>query len=46
MTPENPGGIAHQKLVCDICGKAFNTMESLKQHQEEEIIIEESGAGV
>jgi hypothetical protein len=46
MTPENPGKILQQELVCEICGELFNTVESLKQHREAEITTEEAGAGV
>jgi uncharacterized Zn finger protein (UPF0148 family) len=36
MTPENPGKILQQELVCEICGELFNTVESLKHHREAE----------
>lgn len=46
MTPDDPGDIANQGLVCDICGKLFDTVESLEQHREAEITSKEVGAGV
>lgn len=46
MTPEDPGDIAKQGLVCDICGGLFDSVESLEQHREAEITNEEAGAGL
>ena len=46
MSPEKPGEIANEKLICDVCGKLFITVESLKEHQEAEITDQEGGVGV
>ena len=46
MTSVDPGDIAKQGLVCDICGELFDSVESLEQHRETEITNEEAGAGV
>ena len=41
MISEDPGDIAKQGLVCDICGELFDSVESLEQHREAEITNEE-----
>ena len=46
MTHMDPGDIAKQGLVCDICGKLFDSVESLEQHQEAEITNEEVSASI
>jgi hypothetical protein len=46
MTSAEPGDIANHGLVCDICGKLFDTVESLEQHRETEIANEGVGAGM
>ena len=46
MTSVDPGDIAKQGLVCDICGELFDSVDSLEQHRETEITNEEAGAGV
>jgi hypothetical protein len=46
MTSLDPGDIAKQGLVCDICGELFDSVDSLEQHRETEITNEEAGAGV
>lgn len=37
MTSETPGETSYEELVCDICGRVFDTVESLKEHKEAEI---------
>ena len=46
MISKDPGDIAKQGLVCDICGELFDSVESLEQHREAEITNEEAGAGL
>ena len=46
MTSAEPGDIANQGLICDVCGKLFDSVESLEEHRETEITNEEVGAGV
>jgi hypothetical protein len=46
MTSADPSAIANRGLVCDVCGKLFDSVELLEQHRETEITNEEVGAGV
>jgi hypothetical protein len=46
MTSAKPGDIGNRGLVCDICGKLFDSVESLERHRENEIANEEVGSGV
>jgi hypothetical protein len=46
MTSVDPTDIANRGWVCDICGKLFDTVESLEQHREDEITNEEAGPSV
>jgi hypothetical protein len=46
MASIEPGDIANRGLVCDICGKLFDSVESLERHREDEITNEEANSGV
>lgn len=46
VTSAEAGDIANRGLVCGVCGKLFDSVESLEQHREIEITNEEVGAGV
>ena len=46
MASAEPGDIGKKGVVCDICGKLFDDVESLERHREDEITNEEAGSGV
>jgi hypothetical protein len=46
MASVDPGDIANKGLVCDVCGKLFDSVESFEQHRENEITNDEAGTGV